>query len=106
EVAGLRTSGILDTTAVLNGQAASSTPHGAAITTTRAGDFVVEAAMVGNVITGIHTGTAFTNDHTTQDNGWAHLTSPMAPAGTYQAQWDQPQAGAYCASSAAFFAAP
>jgi hypothetical protein len=30
----------------------------------------------------------------------------MAAAATYQAQWDQPQSGVYCAASAAFQVGP
>jgi len=40
------------------------------------------------------------------DAARAHLTDPRAPAGTYQAQWDQPRSGAYCASAAAFKVGP
>ncbi len=106
EVSGIRSSNPLDGVTTLSDQAATTTPSGAAITTTAAGDFVAAVAIVDNQITGIHAGNAFTNDRTTNGNGWAHLTSSSAPAGTYQAKWDQGTAGVYCAVSAAFFVGP
>lgn len=81
----------------------NNTP-GAALTTTQADDFVVSIlfAMDTNII-GITSGSEFTNDFTTSGNGWAHITSSYAAAGTYQASWftSIPQ-GIYCASSVAF----
>jgi hypothetical protein len=106
EVANIRTTAPLDTATKLDDQAASTMPLGASITTTQARDFVISVVIVDNVVSGLHTGSAFTNDHTTFGNGWAHLTSNSAPAGTYQAAWDQGTAGAYCAVSAAFFVSP
>jgi hypothetical protein len=105
EVAGLRTANIVDATAVLQNQNATTSPVGPTVTTTQPGDFVIAVAMVANVITNIHAGNPFTNDRTTQDNGWAHLSDPASAAGAYHAQWDQPQSGVYCASTAAFFVA-
>jgi hypothetical protein len=104
EVANLRTTGALATFATLDDQAATPTPLGAPIATTEAGEFVVSVAIVGNMVSGIDASGAFTNDHTTLGNGWAHLTDAQAPPGAYQAAWDQPTAGVYCAASAAFFA--
>lgn len=106
EVAGIRTDQPVDAAAVLNDQAASSSPVGPPLTTSAAGDFVVAVALVNNMITGIHAGNEFTNDHGNFGNGWAHLTDPMAAAGVHQARWDQSQAGAYCASAAAFQVGP
>lgn len=106
EVANIRTTAPLDAATKLDNQAASTTPLGASITTNQARDFVVSVVIVDNVVSGLHTGSAFTNDHTTFGNGWAHLTSNNAPAGTYQAQWDQGTAGAYCAATAAFSIGP
>lgn len=106
EVSGIRTDVPVDTVAVLNDQLASTTPLGPKITTSAAGEFVVAVAIVDNSVTRIHAGNEFTNDQTSDDNGWAHLTDPQAPAGTYQAQWDQPRSGAYCASAAAFKVGP
>lgn len=106
EVAGVRTTGALDTGTNLDDQPASTTPTAAAITTAGDGDFVVSVAMVANTVSGLKTGSLFTNDHRTHANGWAHLTSAFAPAGTYQAVWNQPTSGEFCGSSAAFFATP
>lgn len=106
EVAGIRTDDPLDTAVVLNDQPASTAPIGPTITTSAAGEFVVSAAMVENLAATIHTGNEFTNDQITNGNGWAHLTDSMAAAGDHRAQWDQPDAGAYCASAAAFRAGP
>jgi hypothetical protein len=106
EVSGIRTDDPLDTAAVRNDQPASTAPLGPAITTSTPGEFVVSAAIVENLAASIHAGNEFTNDQMTNGNGWAHLTAPMAAAGDYQAQWDQPRAGAYCAAVAAFRVAP
>jgi hypothetical protein len=106
EVSGISTTNPLHTVTKLDNQAASTTPLGASITTTVAGEFVVSVAIVANSVDGIHAGNAFTNDHRTYGNGWAHLTDPTAAPGTYTAQWDQNVTGRYCASSAAFFTGP
>jgi hypothetical protein len=106
EVAGIRGTNPLDTVSKLENQQQSTTPPGASITTSAAGEFVVSAIIVANQVTGVTMGNAFTNDHTTFGNGWAHLTSAAAPAGTYQARWNQPDRGTSCATSAAFFVAP
>jgi hypothetical protein len=106
EVSGTRPEDPVDTVAVLSDQPASTTPLGPTITTSVAGEFVVAVGIVDNTVTRIHAGNEFTNDQTSNDNGWAHLTDPQAPAGTYQAQWDQPRSGAYCASAVAFKVGP
>jgi hypothetical protein len=106
EVSGIRTDDPLDTAAVLNDQPESTAPLGPAITTRTPGEFVVSAAMVENLAPSIHAGNEFTNDQITNGNGWAHLSDPMAAAGDHQAQWDQPDAGAYCASAVAFRVGP
>jgi len=90
----------------LNDQPATTAPVGPMIMTSTAGEFVVSVAIVENAARRIHAGDEFTNDQTTNGNGWAHLTDPMAAAGTYQAQWDQPQSGVYCAAAAAFAVGP
>jgi len=106
EVANIKTANPLDTSTKVENQAASTTPLGAAITTTQARELVISVAIVDNFISGIHANSAFTNDRLALGNGWAHLTSNNAPAGTYQAQWDQGTAGASCSISAAFFIGP
>jgi len=106
EVAGIRGVNPLDAVSKLENQPQSTTPFGASITTSAAGEFVVSAIIVANAVTGVTMGSAFTNDLTTFGNGWAHLTSASSPAGTYQARWTQPDPGTSCATSAAFFAGP
>lgn len=106
EVAGIRTASSLDTASLLDNQPASTSPFGASITTSAAGEFVVSVVIVANDVTDVTAGSAFTNDHTTFGNGWAHLTSAAAPAATYRARWSQPMSGTSCATSAAFFAGP
>jgi hypothetical protein len=102
EVAGIRTDDPLDTASVLNDQPATTMPLGPRITTSTAGEFIVAVAIVTNTVTGVVAGNEFTNDHLTNGNAWAHLTDAMAPAGAYQARWNQPMSGTYCASAAAF----
>jgi hypothetical protein len=83
-------------------QSESTMPFGAPIMTDAPGQFVISIAIVANQVDGIVDGNAFTNDHQTYGNGWAHLRDPMAPVDTYTAQWVQPMIGGSCASSAAF----
>jgi hypothetical protein len=106
EVAGIRTTSPLDTASKLDDQPSTSNPVGASITTRAAGEFVVSVVIVANEVSGLTADSPFTIDHTTFGNGWAHLTSAAAPAGTYQARWNQPDSGRSCAASAAFFAGP
>jgi hypothetical protein len=106
EVSGLRTVDPLDTASKLDAQPETTTPQGPEITTSAAGEFVVSVAIVANGVTGTAASNEFTNDHRTLGNGWAHLTDPMAPAGSYQAQWTQNTIGRYCANAAAFQVGP
>jgi len=106
EVSGIRTDDPLDSASTLNDQPPTTTPVGPTITTSTAGEFVVSAAIVTNSVSGVVAGNGFTNDHLTNGNAWAHLTDSMAPAGEYQAQWNQPMRGTYCASAAAFKVVP
>jgi hypothetical protein len=103
EVSGISTSAP-DVTNAASGNVTLSNTPGPAVITTRAGDFIVSILFVVNTNTsGISMGNEFTNDFTTNGNGWAHITSNSAPAGTHQASWitSTPQ-GVYCASTAAF----
>jgi hypothetical protein len=102
EVAGLDKINPLGNVARLSDRPSSTTPLGAPITTTTTGEFVVSIAIVANTVSGLSSSSAFTNDHTTFGNGWAHLTNEQADPGTYQAQWGQPTSAGYCASTAAF----
>jgi hypothetical protein len=101
EVSGLDQHHPLDTSTVLSDQAATTTPVGASITTASTGEFVISVVIAADQITSLATG-VFTNDETTNFNGWAHLTLASAPPATYQTQWSQNVSGAYCASSVAF----
>lgn len=106
EFTNIKTTGPLDNGTKVDNQAASTTPLGASIVTAQDRELVIATIIVQNQVSGIHANSAFTNDQTALGNGWAHLTSNNAPAGTYQAQWDQPTTGASCAVSAAFFVGP
>ncbi|HTU47711.1 MAG TPA: hypothetical protein VMF91_21820 [Bryobacteraceae bacterium] len=107
EVSGLST-GLPDTHNTSNGTVVSNNTAGPAVTTSQAGDFVI-SALAANIasFTTITPGNAFTNDFTTNGNGWAHLTSNSAIAGTYQASWyTSAPSGIYCASTVAFLPTP
>jgi hypothetical protein len=106
EAANISTANPLDTDTKLDNQATSTTPLGAAVTTSAPGELVIAVAIVDNSVTGLHTGSEFTNDRLTNGNGWAHITSTSAPASAHQAQWDQPSSGVSCAVSAAFRIGP
>lgn len=77
---------------------------GPAVTTTQAGDFVLSILFaIDTDLSGISSGNEFTNDFTTDGNGWAHITSNSAPPGSHQASWyTSTPKGIYCASTAAF----
>lgn len=103
EVSGISTSAP-DVTNTSSGTITLSNTPGPAVITTQAGDFIVSILFaVDATISGISTGNEFTNDFTTNGNGWAHITSNSVPAGTHQASWftSTPQ-GNYCASTVAF----
>jgi hypothetical protein len=94
----------LDVTNTSSGSVTLDNTPGPAVTTAQAGEFVVSILFaVDASFSGISTGNEFTNDFTTNGNGWAHITSNSAPAGTQQASWftSAPQ-GVYCASTVAF----
>jgi len=103
EVSGISTSPP-DVSNTSNGVFTLNNTPGPAVITTHPGDFIVSILFaVGTNVSGISTGNEFTNDFTTNGNGWAHITSNSAPAGTHQASWvtSTPQ-GEYCASTVAF----
>lgn len=103
EVSGISTSAP-DVTNTSSGDLTLNNTPGAAVTTTHAGDFIVSIlfAMDTSMI-GISSGNEFTNDFTTNGNGWAHITSSSSQVGSHQASWftSTPQ-GIYCASTVAF----
>ena len=103
EVSGIAT-GSPDAINTAAGAVTSSNTAGPAVTTSEAGDFVISALFANSAdFTAISSGNAFTDDFTTFGNGWAHLTSNSASAGSYQASWYTPSpVGVYCASTVAF----
>lgn len=103
EVSGIAT-GSPDAVNTATGSVTSDNTAGPAVTTSEAGDFVISVLFANSSdFSGISSGNDFTDDFTTFGNGWAHLTSNSAPAGSYQASWSTSSpAGVYCASTAAF----
>ncbi len=107
EVSGIKTSGSLDVAAQVSSQTATTTPLGAAVTTTAVGDFIVANVNVANSITGIHAGNEFTwDDSVKQFTAGSHITSASATAASHQPQWDESPSGAFCGSTASFFITP
>jgi hypothetical protein len=106
EVSGIRTDEPLGNAARTENGPSRPTALGPGITTSTVGEFVVAVAVVDGVITRTVVGNAFTNDHTTLNDGWAHLTDPMATPGLYHAEWDQDPPGPYCAIAAGFKVGP
>jgi hypothetical protein len=103
EVAGLST-GSPDAVNTASGNVTTNNTAGPAVTTSQAGDFVI-SVLFANVadFASITTGNDFTDDFTTNGNGWAHLTSNSAAAGAQQASWyTASPTGVYCASTVAF----
>jgi hypothetical protein len=100
----LRTSrpATIDTAGQLSDQSTTTMPNAPAITTRCDGELVIAAVVLhaGGVI-GIAAGNEFTNDETTDNNGWAHITDPNPPAGPHQAVWTT-TLDTYCATAAAF----
>ena len=103
EVSGLQATAPIEAAATIEGTT-SATAQGAQVTSSQ-GAFVVSVLIVQNAISGLQAG-AFTNDESTNGNGWAHLTSSSAPAGTYVTHWTQSPPGASCGSSASLAVAP
>jgi hypothetical protein len=103
EVSGLSTAAP-DAKNIATGLVTLTDMPGPAVTTTMAGDFVVSVMFAGTAsLSGVSSGNEFTNDFKTNGNGWAHLTSNSAAAGTHQASWHTASpAGGYTASTVAF----
>jgi hypothetical protein len=93
----------LDQTAVVNNQMATTTPLGAAVSTTAPGDVIISVLNPDWSVTGINAGNAFTNDSRVFGAGWAHLMA--GNAGTYAAQWVAGSSGAYVGSTVSLKAA-
>ncbi|MGB6260340.1 MAG: hypothetical protein WBG09_19495 [Candidatus Sulfotelmatobacter sp.] len=96
-----------DATNISSGSVTLNNIPGPAVTTTQAGDFIVSVLLANTAdFTGITSGNEFTDDFTTLGNGWAHITSTSATAGTHQASWyTASPVGVYCASTVAFLSA-
>jgi hypothetical protein len=103
EFSGVSTTSPLAQTAALYSQAATTTPTGASVTTTSAGELIISMAAGAQSITGIYEGNPFIEDSLVWSNGWAHLIA--SSTGAYTAQWNESPSGAYCAGTAAFTAA-
>ncbi|MGB6258533.1 MAG: hypothetical protein WBG09_10340 [Candidatus Sulfotelmatobacter sp.] len=106
EVSGISHS-VPDATNVSSGSVTANNTAGAAVTTTQVGDFIVSTLLANTAdFTSITSGNEFTDDFTTFGNGWAHITSAAATAGTHQASWyTASPTGVYCASTVAFLSA-
>jgi hypothetical protein len=102
EVSGLSAS-TPDATNTSSGSLTLNNTPGAAVTTKQAGDFIVSIMLANSSdLSAISSGNAFTDDFGSDGNGWAHLTSTSATAGTYQASWyTASPSGQYCASTVA-----
>jgi uncharacterized repeat protein (TIGR02543 family) len=94
-----------DAKSISSGSVTLNNTPGPAVTTSQAGDFIISILFANTAdFTAITSGNEFTDDFTTFGNGWAHITSNAASAGTHQASWyTASPAGAYCASTVAFF---
>jgi len=93
-----------DAANIVTGNLTSSNTPGAPVTTSQVGDFIVSImlASTANVAT-ISSGNEFTNDFGLMGNGWAHITSNAAAAGTHQASWfSAAPSGLYISSTVAF----
>jgi len=103
EASGVAT-GAPDAVATSFGNVTSNNTVGPAVTTSQTGDFVLSVLLAGTAsFSAISSGNDFTDDFTTNGNGWAHITDNAAGAGTHQASWyTTAPAGVYCASTVAF----
>ncbi|MBV9762023.1 MAG: hypothetical protein JO340_15780 [Acidobacteriaceae bacterium] len=103
EVAGLSTS-YPDAANTASGNVVSNNTAGPAVTTSQPGDFVISALAASSAnFTTMSSGNNFTDDFTTNGNGWAHITSNTVPPGIQQPSWyTAAPSGIYCASTVAF----
>jgi hypothetical protein len=96
----------VDAAAGSNDQPTSPAPNAPAITTARPGEVAIAVLQTIGTVSGVTSGSEFTNDELTYMNGWAHLTDPLAPAGVHVAQWHAGTAGVYSGSVVAFAMGP
>ena len=92
----------VDSVKELSDQASSTMPAAPVVTTTKPGELVIAIAVSANNVTGIDTGNEFTNDTAVNQDGWAHITSTTAAAGSHQAVWVSAGTGTYCSTAVAF----
>jgi hypothetical protein len=106
EVAGLANTAP-DATGIASGIVSTTTQNGAAVTTSQTGDFVVAVLFASSAkFSGTASGSGWTDDFTTNGNGYAHLTGDTSPAGAYQPSWTTANpGGGYATSTVAFFTA-
>lgn len=106
EVSGL-SAAAPDAKGITGGTLTLNNTPGPAVTTTHAGDFIISVMFAASTnLTSMTSGNEFTDDFTTDGNGWARITSNTSTAGTHQASWyTASPTGPYCASTAAFLAA-
>ena len=91
----------VDTVKAASNQAASTTLLSPSIDTVHAGELVIAIGISSGSVSMIKANNEFTNDATPNENGWAHITSAMAPAGPHQAVWNSDSA-TYCSTAVAF----
>jgi hypothetical protein len=103
EVSGLST-GAPDAVNTASGSVTTNNTAGPAVTTNQAGDFILSVLFANQAsFTAITPGNEFSDDFATDGNGWAHITSNSAAAGTHQPSWyTASPVGVYCASTVAF----
>lgn len=103
EFSGVEPFSALDQTTVLNSQAATTTPLGAAVVTNSPAEVIVSVANVSGTVTGMKSGNAFTSDSTVGGDGWAHFIATSS--GAYTPQWKMSTSGTFCSSTVSFKAA-
>jgi len=106
DVAGIATSGAVDTVNGTSEAAATTLPETPEITTSIRGEFVLAVATLGEGFTGLAAGSPFTIDSNLGGDAFSHLADASAPIAAYQAIWEQQPAGTYCSAIAGFLTAP
>jgi hypothetical protein len=105
EFSGINTTAPLDQVSVLNSQTAGVLSlSGAPVTTTNyASEVVISLAADSGTVSGILSGSAFSNDSTLNSGGWAHLITGVT--GTFTPQWALSVLGTFASSTVSFRAA-
>lgn len=94
----------LTNVAVLNTQAATTSPAGASVTLSQSSQVSLSIAIASHPITGLFAGNAWTNDSLAFSVGWAHLIN--ASTGLTNAQWTTGSSSTYASSTASFGPTP